>query len=161
MVISSCLVPVFRIGAHISLIEYFFRALGQGAFGEVYQGLFKKSQNGEVKDSFLLEEHCWIYQALGKSDHGSLQLAETAVAVKTLPELSTNQGTCHLSKKWKCLFTIVFQRRWTSWWRPWSWASSSTQTSSNLSGSALRNTQGQLGDDDDYIGIFWAGEKWW
>ena len=26
-----------------------FRALGQGAFGEVYQGLFKKSQNGEVR----------------------------------------------------------------------------------------------------------------
>jgi len=42
------------------------KALGQGAFGEVYQGLFKKSQNGE--------------------------LAETAVAVKTLPELSTNQA---------------------------------------------------------------------
>merc|ERR1712223_2369703 len=42
------------------------KALGQGAFGEVYQGLFKKTQNGEV--------------------------AETAVAVKTLPELSTNQA---------------------------------------------------------------------
>ena len=27
-----------------------FRALGQGAFGEVYQGLFKKSQNGEVRE---------------------------------------------------------------------------------------------------------------
>ena len=26
-----------------------FRALGQGAFGEVYQGLFKKTQNGEVR----------------------------------------------------------------------------------------------------------------
>lgn len=40
-----------------------FRALGQGAFGEVYQGYFKK-HNGE----------------------------EVPVAVKTLPELSTNQG---------------------------------------------------------------------
>ena len=42
----------------------FQRALGQGAFGEVYQGILKS-----------------------KSDS-----AEVNVAVKTLPELSTNQG---------------------------------------------------------------------
>ena len=30
------------------------RALGQGAFGEVYQGLFKKSQNGEARSPSLL-----------------------------------------------------------------------------------------------------------
>ena len=48
-----------------------WRALGQGAFGEVYQGIFKN-----------------------KTDS-----TETAVAVKTLPELSTNQGfyILHLS----------------------------------------------------------------
>lgn len=40
------------------------RALGQGAFGEVYQGMLK-SKN---------------------------EPSETNVAVKTLPELSTNQG---------------------------------------------------------------------
>ena len=40
------------------------RALGQGAFGEVYQGILKN-----------------------KTDS-----SETNVAVKTLPELSTNQG---------------------------------------------------------------------
>jgi hypothetical protein len=41
------------------------RALGQGAFGEVYQGYFKKSSTDSM---------------------------EMPVAVKTLPELSTNQG---------------------------------------------------------------------
>ena len=46
------------------LINLFCRALGQGAFGEVYQGLLKS-----------------------KSDS-----SETNVAVKTLPELSTDQG---------------------------------------------------------------------
>ena len=44
--------------------DYLLRALGQGAFGEVYQGILKS-----------------------KSDS-----AEVNVAVKTLPELSTNQG---------------------------------------------------------------------
>ena len=44
---------------------FYSRALGQGAFGEVYQGYFKKS---------------------------STDSSEVAVAVKTLPELSTNQG---------------------------------------------------------------------
>jgi hypothetical protein len=44
---------------------YLFRALGQGAFGEVYQGYFKKSSTDSM---------------------------EMPVAVKTLPELSTNQG---------------------------------------------------------------------
>jgi anaplastic lymphoma kinase len=42
-----------------------FRALGQGAFGEVYQGFYKKSANDSV---------------------------DAAVAVKTLPELSSNQA---------------------------------------------------------------------
>ena len=32
-----------------SIMSVPFRALGQGAFGEVYQGLFKKSQNGEAR----------------------------------------------------------------------------------------------------------------
>jgi anaplastic lymphoma kinase len=41
-----------------------FRALGQGAFGEVYQGFYKKSATDSV---------------------------ELSVAVKTLPELSSNQ----------------------------------------------------------------------
>ena len=44
----------------------FYRALGQGAFGEVYQGYFKKSPSGDS--------------------------SEMAVAVKTLPELSSNQA---------------------------------------------------------------------
>ena len=43
----------------------FFRGIGQGAFGEVYQGFFKKTPNDSL---------------------------EMAVAVKTLPELSTNQA---------------------------------------------------------------------
>ena len=42
------------------------RALGQGAFGEVYQGFFKKNPNGDS--------------------------TELSVAVKTLPELSSNQA---------------------------------------------------------------------
>ena len=42
-----------------------FRALGQGAFGEVYQGFYKKNISDAV---------------------------ELAVAVKTLPELSSNQA---------------------------------------------------------------------
>ena len=71
------------------------------------------------------------------------------------------------------MFTIVFQRRWTSWWRPWSWASSSTQTLSSSSGSALRNTQGwqtqaQCGDNDNdgyddkyiYICMLWCSDGW-
>ena len=45
-----------------------FRALGQGAFGEVYQGMLK-SKN---------------------------EPSETNVAVKTLPELSTNQGKINI-----------------------------------------------------------------
>ena len=45
---------------------FFIRALGQGAFGEVYQGYFRKSHSGDS--------------------------SETAVAVKTLPELSSNQA---------------------------------------------------------------------
>ena len=44
--------------------NFIFRALGQGAFGEVYHGILKS-----------------------KTDS-----SETNVAVKTLPELSTNQG---------------------------------------------------------------------
>ena len=47
-------------------VTLFIRALGQGAFGEVYQGYFKKSPNGDS--------------------------SEMAVAVKTLPELSSNQA---------------------------------------------------------------------
>ena len=43
-----------------------FRALGQGAFGEVYQGFFKKVPGNDA--------------------------SEMAVAVKTLPELSSNQA---------------------------------------------------------------------
>ena len=42
-----------------------FRALGQGAFGEVYEGCYKFNAGDTV---------------------------ETAVAVKTLPELQSNQG---------------------------------------------------------------------
>ena len=44
-----------------------FRALGQGAFGEVYEGCYKFNAGDTV---------------------------ETSVAVKTLPELQSNQG-CH------------------------------------------------------------------
>ena len=42
-----------------------FRGIGQGAFGEVYQGFYKKSPNDPL---------------------------EMAVAVKTLPEMSSNQA---------------------------------------------------------------------
>ena len=48
----------------LTLIFWTLRALGQGAFGEVYQGYFKKNNNDTV---------------------------EMSVAVKTLPELSSNQ----------------------------------------------------------------------
>ena len=44
---------------------YNFRGIGQGAFGEVYQGFYKKSPNDPL---------------------------EMAVAVKTLPEMSSNQA---------------------------------------------------------------------
>jgi anaplastic lymphoma kinase len=44
---------------------HFFRGIGQGAFGEVYQGFYKKTLNDPL---------------------------EMAVAVKTLPELSSNQA---------------------------------------------------------------------
>ena len=47
------------------MILLFFRGIGQGAFGEVYQGFYKKTPNDPL---------------------------EMAVAVKTLPELSSNQA---------------------------------------------------------------------
>lgn len=50
---------------NILLLLYFFRALGQGAFGEVYQGLYRHRDGDTV---------------------------EMPVAVKTLPELSTGQA---------------------------------------------------------------------
>lgn len=45
--------------------DLIFRGIGQGAFGEVYQGFYKKSPNDPL---------------------------EMAVAVKTLPEMSSNQA---------------------------------------------------------------------
>ena len=53
-----------RLKAEIIEKKIISRALGQGAFGEVYHGILKS-----------------------KTDS-----SETNVAVKTLPELSTNQG---------------------------------------------------------------------
>ena len=48
-----------------TILLFFFRGIGQGAFGEVYQGFYKKTPNDPL---------------------------EMAVAVKTLPELSSNQA---------------------------------------------------------------------
>jgi len=57
--------PWENISRYHNINPLCFRALGQGAFGEVYQGYFKKSSTDSM---------------------------EMPVAVKTLPELSTNQG---------------------------------------------------------------------
>jgi len=65
------MVPVINVWFHNEDLCPCFRALGQGAFGEVYQGYFKKSSTDSM---------------------------EMPVAVKTLPELSTNQGkNCRFS----------------------------------------------------------------
>ena len=61
-----------------------FRALGQGAFGEVYEGCYKFSAGDTV---------------------------ETAVAVKTLPELQSNQGLS-AERKFAAVTTFLWFHGW-------------------------------------------------
>ena len=64
----SSMHPFLLFSQKYDTLYILWRALGQGAFGEVYQGMLKS-----------------------KNDP-----SETNVAVKTLPELSTNQGNINI-----------------------------------------------------------------
>ena len=81
--LTFCLKPSLTAYFTISILNFTLcRALGQGAFGEVYQGILKN-----------------------KTDS-----SESNVAVKTLPELSTNQGNCEYTFYSVFLYILLQER---------------------------------------------------